>query len=601
MTAHNKQHTLSSNADHGLTAPSTADANADNIWSSSAIDKKALVLQDSMGQTASLLELQNDAGETYFSSLNSGTTINKANLEHDFVIEKNITGEAYVYDSSEDKHTFDGSSIIFNTTSVSFEVFPIGPSASPTTDYQFANKKYVDDAVSGENLWDRVDDGGGLYHLETYNENDGAKLFNGSSIVTILKGDNSSSLSTYKNTYAAKFSGEKWAGYFNNLTSSVILVGLDSALAVIGDSSLGGNVTIGAGQPDVDYTITFDGETNDGVITWMEDEDQFTMNCSLQVNSLGTYKATLGDEGNTAAGSFEDGTRTTKICDGINGITSTDGGYTWKLLDSANSVGQTLSTGAEQVRFVDNANQYAGYFQYGSLGVTLADSSNSRIAYFNDGATYTSIGLSDDGYTGLYMDNGSTKSIRLLANTNSYEYMAKFNDGNNSVTILDEGEALSIITNLADNTSTNTSLNISAGGTFDTTVTGSVNYGIYSDVNGTKSAGSNNLVNYGLYTQVTGADINIGAYIYTAARTVNLADDFLGVAGRFTGGAGGVDLSDTNNAITASGDIQMTSGNAFYLGDKDTDGTWRIVRENDNLVFERRESGTYVNKSTMTP
>jgi hypothetical protein len=26
---------------------------------------------------------------------------------------------------------------------------------------------------------------------------------------------------------------------------------------------------------DVDYTLTFDGETNDGVITWMEDEDYF--------------------------------------------------------------------------------------------------------------------------------------------------------------------------------------------------------------------------------------------------------------------------------------------------------------------------------------
>lgn len=30
------------------------------------------------------------------------------------------------------------------------------PSSAPTTDYQVANKKYVDDSVSGENLWDRA-------------------------------------------------------------------------------------------------------------------------------------------------------------------------------------------------------------------------------------------------------------------------------------------------------------------------------------------------------------------------------------------------------------------------------------------------------------
>ncbi len=33
--------------------------------------------------------------------------------------------------------------------------------------------------------------------------------------------------------------------------------------------------TIGTGAAGVDYTLTFDGESNDGVITWMEDEDYF--------------------------------------------------------------------------------------------------------------------------------------------------------------------------------------------------------------------------------------------------------------------------------------------------------------------------------------
>jgi len=36
-----------------------------------------------------------------------------------------------------------------------------------------------------------------------------------------------------------------------------------------------GGVTIGGGVAGTDYTLTFDGETNDGVLTWFEDEDRF--------------------------------------------------------------------------------------------------------------------------------------------------------------------------------------------------------------------------------------------------------------------------------------------------------------------------------------
>lgn len=38
---------------------------------------------------------------------------------------------------------------------------------------------------------------------------------------------------------------------------------------------VGGNATIGSGAAGVDYTLTFDGESADGVITFMEDEDYF--------------------------------------------------------------------------------------------------------------------------------------------------------------------------------------------------------------------------------------------------------------------------------------------------------------------------------------
>jgi len=42
-----------------------------------------------------------------------------------------------------------------------------------------------------------------------------------------------------------------------------------------GNMITAGSVTIGLGTAGVDYTLTFDGENSNGVITWMEDEDRF--------------------------------------------------------------------------------------------------------------------------------------------------------------------------------------------------------------------------------------------------------------------------------------------------------------------------------------
>ena len=50
-------------------------------------------------------------------------------------------------------------------------------------------------------------------------------------------------------------------------------------------SLLGMNITIGDGTADTDVTITFDGQTNDGVLKWMEDEDYFEFSDDILVAS----------------------------------------------------------------------------------------------------------------------------------------------------------------------------------------------------------------------------------------------------------------------------------------------------------------------------
>tara|TARA_R100000808_G_scaffold1279_6_gene5999 strand:- start:14057 stop:16657 length:2601 start_codon:yes stop_codon:yes gene_type:complete len=56
---------------------------------------------------------------------------------------------------------------------------------------------------------------------------------------------------------------------------------------------LSNTLTFGAGTSGTDITITFDGESNDGVLYWMEDEDYFKFSDDILINS--TEKIMFGD------------------------------------------------------------------------------------------------------------------------------------------------------------------------------------------------------------------------------------------------------------------------------------------------------------------
>jgi hypothetical protein len=58
---------------------------------------------------------------------------------------------------------------------------------------------------------------------------------------------------------------------------------------------LGNTLTFGAGTAGTDITITFDGETSDGVLKWMEDEDHFKFMDDVVID--GTKRLYFNDEG----------------------------------------------------------------------------------------------------------------------------------------------------------------------------------------------------------------------------------------------------------------------------------------------------------------
>lgn len=58
---------------------------------------------------------------------------------------------------------------------------------------------------------------------------------------------------------------------------------------------------------------------------------------------------------------------------------------------------------------------------------------------------------------------------------------------------------------------------------------------------------------------------------------------------------------NVNGSITAAGSVDIGSTEAFYMGDPNTNGTWRITISGNNLNFERREGGVWVAKTAIVP
>ena len=58
---------------------------------------------------------------------------------------------------------------------------------------------------------------------------------------------------------------------------------------------------------------------------------------------------------------------------------------------------------------------------------------------------------------------------------------------------------------------------------------------------------------------------------------------------------------DVQGDVHIGGDTALEDDGVFYFGDTATDGTWRVVRDGDDLSFQRRESGTWVSKLKINP
>lgn len=75
-----------------------------------------------------------------------------------------------------------------------------------------------------------------------------------------------------------------------------------------------GDVIIGTGVAGVDYSLIFNGETNDGIVTWMEDENYFDFADTVKFS--GGTKSSDGSDGATGSFTSADG-KTITVKDGL--------------------------------------------------------------------------------------------------------------------------------------------------------------------------------------------------------------------------------------------------------------------------------------------
>jgi len=130
------------------------------------------------------------------------------------------------------------------------------------------------------------------------------------------------------------------------------------------------------------------------------------------------------------------------------------------------------------------------------------------------------------------------------------------------------------------------------------------NYAVYSDY-ATLAGTANALSSY---------DITVSSANY--ATTANYANDsdkldaqegtYYTNASNISSGTLGIAYMDSsvvtseyNSSVSINADIEIPTANAFMFGD--IDGAWRVRVSGNNLVFERKESGTWENKGEMQP
>lgn len=171
-----------------------------------------------------------------------------------------------------------------------------------------------------------------------------------------------------------------------------------------------GSITIGNGSAGVDYSLTFDGEDNDGVLTWLEDEDNFLFDKRVEITDY-FFQDNIG---NNALG-LDAGASVTTGADNV--FLGTDAGTS--LTEGANNCFFGRQAGASVTEGSDNwiagfrAGQNLTTGNQNTLGGSQAGQN------LTDGSFNVCLGLSSGKNLGSGSNNVAIGRVSLATYTGS--------------------------------------------------------------------------------------------------------------------------------------------------------------------------------------
>ena len=350
---------------------------------------------------------------------------------------------------------------------------------------------------------------------------------------------------------------------------------------------LGTAITIGDGTSGTDIAVTFDGESNDGVLTWMEDEDYFQFSDDILISS--TEKLYFNDTG-THIFSNADGDLDL-VSDGTNADAiklASSGGIT---LDAAGDI--ILDADGDDITLKNGSATY-GSFTNSSGELVIKSGSTPTTAMTFSGANVTFAGTVTIGSAGI-----SEAELEILDGATVTTTELNIMDGDTTassttvadadrVVFNDDGTMKQVaVTDLAAYFDDEITAMPNLVTTAATTV-GALNSGSITSGFGTIDTGSSTITTTGL---ITGGSLDIDDVVINGT-TIGHTDDtdlmtvasgLLTVAGEIsvtTLDIGGTNVTSTAAEInlidggTARGTTAVASGDGILINDG---GTMRMT------------------------
>ena len=305
---------------------------------------------------------------------------------------------------------------------------------------------------------------------------------------------------------------------------------------------LGAAITIGDGSAGADIVVTFDGETSDGVLTWMEDEDHFKFSDDIVVD--GTKRLYFNDEGGEYI--HGDGTDLNLVSGAdINipaniGLTFGDDGEKIEgdgsdLTVSSSAVltldaggGITIDADSGTITFADGgvslgtitSSGYSGTSAVATVATTVTITDNESTNE-NNALIFTAGGDVDGGNLGLESDG----TLTYNPSTGKVTATGFIGDLTGDVTGTADVATVATTVTITDNESTNedNALIFTAGGDVD-----GGNIGLESDGTLTYNPSTGKITATGFIGALTGnvtGDVTGTADVATVATTVTITDN----------------------------------------------------------------------------